>query len=183
MCIRDTGCYNNFWCHRHDLSLQRHLQKRSPKHVRRCFTLGLPLPQNTNNLRSYIRVWQSARRQKHRKEFHARPQKCTLPMRRPKAAQYLRYSAQSRSSDRMQESHRTRRWVQESIIGPKSPKQNCMHRCRSKPVGTSRAASIPWQKYWCSCMVNLRSSGGQQRRYWASTASQPDRKTQEAKAS
>jgi hypothetical protein len=51
--------------------------------------------------------WQSARCQKHREGFHAKPQKYTFPARRPRAAHYLHRSAQSRSSGKMQESHRT----------------------------------------------------------------------------
>jgi hypothetical protein len=105
------GLLNTFKATLHSayLSLQCHFQKRSPKHIQSHLTLGLPLPQNSSNLWSYICVQESARSQKHREGFHARPQKCTFPVRRPKAAQYLRRSAQSRGFSRMQESHRTRR--------------------------------------------------------------------------
>jgi hypothetical protein len=51
-------------------------------------TLGLPLPQDTNNLQSYICFWQSARCQKHREGLHTWPQKCPLPTGRARVAQH-----------------------------------------------------------------------------------------------
>jgi hypothetical protein len=69
--------------------------------------------------------------------------KCIFPVRRARAAHHLHWPSQSRSSGRMQESHRIRRRVQESTIGPKSPRQSRMHQRGGKPARTSKAASIP----------------------------------------
>jgi hypothetical protein len=49
-----------FRCYRHDISMQRYLCKRPHKYLRSHLAFSIPLPQNTSNLRSYIRVWQLA---------------------------------------------------------------------------------------------------------------------------